>query len=85
MVDVNGSWARVGLMVLPNRTNERWSLDIVSDAFTDGRRFRGLAVVDDYSRECLPLVAGTSLSGARVAREIDTIIAKRGDKPKTIK
>ena len=71
-------------MVLPNRTNERWSLDFVSDAFTDGRRFRILAVIDDYSRECLALVADTSLSGARVAGELDAIIAERGGKPKTI-
>jgi hypothetical protein len=32
-------------------------LDFVSDALTDGRRFRVLAVVDDYSRECSALVA----------------------------
>ena len=38
-------------MLAPNQPNERWSLDFVSDAFTDGRRFRVLAVVDDYSRE----------------------------------
>ena len=71
-------------MVLPDRINERWSLDFVSDAFTDGRRFRILAVIDDYSRECLALVADTSLSGARVARELDIIIGERGSKPKTI-
>ena len=62
-------------MVLPDRVNERWSLDFVSDAFTDGRRFRVLAVIDDYSRECLALVADTSLSGVRVARELNAIIA----------
>lgn len=71
-------------MVLPSGINERWSLDFVSDAFTDGRRFRVLAVIDDYSRECLALVADTSLSGGRVARELDVIIASRGGKPKTI-
>ena len=67
-------------MVLPSGTNERWSLDFVSDAFTDGRRFRVLAVIDDYSRECLALVADTSLFGARVVRELDAIIAERGGK-----
>lgn len=70
-------------MVLPARPNERWSLDFVSDAFTDGRRFRVLAVVDDYTRECLALVADTSLSGVRVARELSALIARRG-KPVTI-
>lgn len=68
---------------LPSRPNERWSLDFVSDALTDGRRFRVLAVVDDFTRECLALVADTSLSGLRVTRELCTIIADRG-KPGTI-
>ncbi len=70
-------------MLLPSRVNERWSLDFVSDAFTDGRRFRVLAIVDDYSRECLALVADTSLSGIRVTRELDSLIKHRG-KPMTI-
>ncbi len=70
-------------IVVPNQANERWSLNFVSDAFTDGRRFRVLAVIDDFSRECLALVADTSLSGYRVARELDELIRQRG-KPKTI-
>lgn len=70
-------------MILPTSPNERWSLDFVSDAFTDGRRFRVLAVVDDFTRECIGLVADTSLSGARVVRELDAIIARRS-KPQTI-
>ena len=65
-------------MVLPDGPNQRWSLDFVSDALTDGRRFRILTVVDDFSRENLVLVADTSLSGQRVARELDRVIAERG-------
>ncbi len=65
-------------MIVPSRANERWSLDFVSDAFTDGRRFRILAVVDDYSRECLALVPDTSISGARLVREVKAVIAQRG-------
>lgn len=65
-------------MLLPDAPNIRWSLDFVSDALTDGHRFRVLAVVDDYSRECLALVADTSLSGHRVVRELDAVIARRG-------
>ncbi|WP_439616897.1 integrase core domain-containing protein, partial [Shinella sp.] len=52
-------------------------------AFTDGRRFRVLAIVDDFTRECLALVADTSLSGLRVTRELDVVMAKRG-RPHTI-
>ena len=65
-------------MLLPDAPNIRWSLDFVSDALTDGRRFRVLAVVDDYSRECLALLADTSLSEHRVVRELDAVIARRG-------
>ena len=70
-------------ILVPDRINVRWSLDFVSDAFTDGRRFRVLAVVDDFSRECLALVADTSLSGLRVTRELDALLAIRG-RPATI-
>ena len=70
-------------MALPLAPNQRWSLDFVSDALTSGRRFRILAVVDDFSRECLALVADKSLSGARVARELTALIARRG-KPRTV-
>ena len=40
--------------------------------------FRTLTVVDNCTRECLALIADTSLSGARVARELATIIERRG-------
>jgi putative transposase len=69
-------------IALPNGPNERWSLDFVSDAFTDSRRFRILAIVDDFTRESLALIPDTSLSGARVARELDALIARRG-RPKS--
>lgn len=65
-------------MVLPEGPNQRWSLDFVSDALTDGRRFRILAVVDDHTRENLALIADTSLSGLRVTRELDRVISDRG-------
>jgi putative transposase len=58
--------------------NQRWSLDFVSDQMTDGRRFRILTVVDNCTRECLALVADTSISGLRVARELDWIVQVRG-------
>jgi putative transposase len=43
-------------MTLPTTINQRWSLDFVSDTLSDGRRFRILAIVDDFSRECLTMV-----------------------------
>jgi putative transposase len=68
---------------LPSTINERWSLDFVSDTFGDGRRFRILCIVDDFSRECLATVVDTSLSGVRVVRELGQLIRERG-KPKII-
>ena len=50
---------------------------------TDGRRFRILTVVDNCTRECLALVADTSISGLRVARELGAIVRRRG-RPQTI-
>jgi putative transposase len=70
-------------MTLPVAANERWSLDFVHDQMVDGRRFRIFAVVDDCTRECLALVADTSIPGLRVARELDRIVACRG-KPAAI-
>ena len=65
-------------LAIPQGANQRWSLDFLSDAFADGRRFRILAVVDDFTRECLALVADTSLPGLRVVRELEAVIACRG-------
>ena len=62
---------------LPHSINQRWSLDFVSDTLADGRRFRILCVVDDFSRECLATVVDTSLSGIRVVRELDRLTRER--------
>jgi len=64
-------------MALPSSINQRWSLDFVSDALSDGRRFRILCIVDDFSRECLATVVDTSLGGVRVVRELERLAAER--------
>lgn len=65
-------------MAVPQGPNQRWSIDFVADTIDDGRRFRVLGVVDDFTRECVALIPDTSLSGKRVARELDAAIAERG-------
>jgi putative transposase len=65
-------------MAIPQGANQRWSLDFVSDSLAHGRRFRVLCVIDDFSRECLATVVDTSLTGYRVARELDRIAEMRG-------
>ena len=57
----------------PMRPNERWSMDFVSDVTESGRKFRVFAVVDDFSRRCVALVADTSFSGARISRILDEV------------
>jgi len=60
------------------RPGERWSLDLLSDTFGACRRFRILAVNDDCCRENLCLMADTSISGIRVARELDALVRLYG-------
>ena len=48
-------------MTIPQGSNQRWSLDFVSDSLVDGRRFRILCVIDDFSRECLATVVDNSI------------------------
>jgi putative transposase len=62
----------------PTRPNERWSMDFVSDALADGRKFRSLNIVDDYNRECLAAEVDTSISGTRVVRVLERLRELRG-------
>jgi putative transposase len=70
-------------MPIPHAPSVHWSLDFLSDTFGSARRFCILAVIDDFTRECLALVADTSISGLRVVRELDAVIRLFG-KPQTM-
>jgi len=61
-----------------DRPNQQVSLDFVSDSFSNGRRFRCLTLIDEYTRESPTLVAATSFSGKRVTRILDELAATRG-------
>ena len=63
---------------VPALANQRWSLDFVHDQLVTGRRFRVLNVVDDVTRECLAAIPDTSISGRRVVRELEDLIAVHG-------
>lgn len=65
-------------MAEADRPNQHWSMDFVSDAFMQGRRFRVLTIVDDYSRECPALEVDTSIGGARVVRVLDRLAIMHG-------
>ena len=63
--------------------NQRWSMDFMSDQLASGQRFRVLNVVDDFTRECLVMHVGTSITGADVARLLTKVLAERAQ-PATI-
>lgn len=67
-------------MALPTRRNERWSIDFMSDQLATGRRFRVFNIIDDFTRECVGQLVDHSISGARIARFMDTL----GRLPETI-
>ena len=50
-----------------------WRMDFVSDSLFNGRRFRALTVVDNFSRECLAIHAGKSLKGEDVVSIMETL------------
>lgn len=58
--------------------NQSWSMDFVSDALFDGRRFRSLTVVDHFSRECLAIVMGQRLRGEDVVETLEYLRQERG-------
>ena len=64
--------------VVPSRRGESWSMDFMSDAFTDGRVFRVFNVVDDLTREAVVMEVGVSLTAPRIIRALDRAIEERG-------
>lgn len=65
-------------LVQPEQTNTCWSLDFMSDALMNGRRFRTVNVIDDFNREALGIKAGFSLPAERVTEFLDEIAERRG-------
>lgn len=65
-------------MVIPHKMNHCWSVDFISDALIDGRRFRLFNVVDDFSREALAIEVNLNISAHRVVRILERLSAERG-------
>jgi len=63
--------------------NDRWSMDFIHDQLADGRRFRCLTIVDDFTRQCLAIVVDSSIGGAGVVRVLERLASERG-RPKAI-
>ena len=59
-------------------TEQRWSMDFVADSTLAGRRFRALAIVDDYSRECPAIEVDSSIPGTKVVEVLEGLAETRG-------
>jgi len=68
---------------VPQRPNEKWAMDFVHDSTADGRRFRALVVLDEYTRECPVIEVDRSLGGKRVVSVLDRLAESRS-LPETI-
>ena len=62
----------------PQAPRERWSMDFMADTLADGRGYRTLNIVDDFSHECVAIEVDRSLPGARVVRVLDWLAATVG-------
>ena len=62
----------------PTGPNQHWSMDFVHDQMLDGRAFRILTVIDQWSRESVCLEANFRLSGRCVGQALDRLAAQRG-------
>jgi hypothetical protein len=68
----------------PGRANQCWSMDFVSDKFTEGRSFRVLSIVDQFTRECIALSVDRSMSSAKVAEALTAAVDEYGSAPESI-
>jgi putative transposase len=65
-------------VALPSGPRQRWSMDFMADTLADGRGFRTLNIVDDFTRECVAIEVDRSLPGARVIRVLERLAASIG-------
>jgi putative transposase len=61
--------------------NQSWSMDFVADQLFDGRKFRALTVVDNFSHKCLAIQAGQSLKGTDVVQVMNIVKDQRNAVP----
>jgi putative transposase len=60
------------------RPNHVWCYDFIFDRTEDGRRVKILSIVDEFTRECLALVAARRIDAHRVVEVLHTLVAQRG-------
>jgi len=67
-----------------NGLYECFSMDFVADQLFDGRKFRALTLVDNYSRECMDIEVGKSLKGCDVVFVLERLKDQKGIVPRRI-
>ena len=68
---------------VPTAPNQVWSMDFVADALFDGRRFRALTVVDNFTKESLAIEVDQQLRGEDVVKVMERLRHQR-DLPQRI-
>jgi putative transposase len=58
--------------------NDVWAYDFVADRTASGQPLRWLTLVDEYTKECLALRVGRSLTGQDVRSVLACVIGRRG-------
>jgi putative transposase len=67
-----------------SRPDQCWAADFVSDKLSDGRSFRILTITDQFTRECLGLVADRSMHGSHVVAALNEAVHERGAIPRSL-
>lgn len=60
------------------RPNHVWSYDFIFDQTSDGRRLKWLAIVDEFTKECLALEVARRMESGDVVAALSKAVAGRG-------
>lgn len=64
--------------VPPDAPLKTWSMDFVHDRCFSGRKIKCLTIIDQFSKNCPMISVGITMTGAEVARALDTLKIKVG-------
>ena len=62
----------------PERKNHVWSYDLMAARTQDGRAFRILTILDEYTRECLGIMVARRITAQDVIYELGELFLERG-------
>jgi len=73
-------WMNDGSCVLrrPQHPNHVWAYAFVADRTHDGRAFRILTVIDEYTRECLAIVVDRRLRSSNAIETLAELFIRKG-------